>query len=637
VVNVEVVVMKGEVSAAFLLLAGGLAGCGGAGSGGTTRQTVTFTIGGFVNNLNSSPLKLQDNGGDTITVPTYGFFTFPTPLPGGSTYNVTILSQPPNGETCSVQSGTGTANANISSILVNCYPPITVGGAVFGLSGSGLALQNNGSDTLQIQSNGTFQFSSTIHYGQSYDVTVSAQPANPAQRCTVTNPSGSSEQSNVTNVLISCGSAEAKWAWMGGSQSTVLDGVYGQLGVPAAGNNPGARAEGTSWTDPSGNFWLFGGSNKDFVSNLNDLWRYSNGEWTWISGSSADDNQLGIYGTEGVPGTMNVPGARVDAASWTDRAGNLWLFGGYGVTPSTSYCYFNDLWKFSNNQWTWISGSSQPDQPPVYGTLGVAAAANVPGARSGAMTWVDVNGDLWLFGGFDVNIYGNGGSSRDQNDLWKFSGGKWTWMGGPNDPTTQAPGVYGTRGTPAAANIPGARADGATWTDASGAFWLFGGSGVDSAGTFGILNDLWRYKGGEWTWMSGSNVVGDLGTFGTMGVPDPANVPSARLGASAWVDSAGDFWIFGGGGNDRNGNDAGLNDLWRYSGGQWTYMSGSQLALQPPSYGPLGQVSAESLPGGCGWNVHWMDKAGRLWVYCLNDNDQEGLYTSANDLWMYQP
>jgi hypothetical protein len=628
--------MKGGEYACLLALPMVLAGCGSGGSGGGTPPPVMYTISGFVNNLNNSPLKLQDNGGDTITVQNYGSFTFPTPLRGGSTYNVTVLSQPPNGETCSVQSGSGTANADINSILVNCFPPMTVGGAVFGLSGSGLALQNNGSDTLQIQSNGPFQFSATINYGQSYNVTVSTQPANPTQRCTVTNASGSSEQSNVTNVLVSCGSAEAKWAWMGGSQSTVLDGVYGQQGVPSAGNNPGARDEATSWTDPAGNFWLFGGSNKDFVSNLNDLWRYSNGEWTWISGSNADDNQQGFYGMPGTASSANVPGARVDAASWTDSAGNLWLFGGYGVV-SGNYHWFNDLWEFSNDQWTWISGSSQTDQPPVYGMQGIAAAANVPGARLGAMTWVDAKNDLWLFGGRDVNIYSNGGSSADQNDLWKFSGSQWTWMGGPNDPTTQAPGVYGAQGTPASANIPGARQDGATWTDSSGAFWLFGGEGVDSTGTLGILNDLWRYKEGQWTWMSGSNLVGDLGTFGTMGVPDPANVPSARAAASAWIDSAGNFWIFGGSGYDRHGNDAGLNDLWRYSGGQWTYMSGSQLALQPPSYGPLGAVSAESLPGGCSWNVHWMDKAGRFWAYCFNDNSQDGLVTTANDLWVYQP
>jgi len=34
--------------------------------------------------------------------------------------------------------------------------------------------------------------------------------------------------------------------------------------------------------------------------------------------------------------------------------------------------------------------------------------------------------------------------------------------------------------------------DGVGWRDANGAFWLFGGTGKDSTGTFGGLNDLWQ-------------------------------------------------------------------------------------------------------------------------------------------------
>jgi hypothetical protein len=50
---------------------------------------------------------------------------------------------------------------------------------------------------------------------------------------------------------------------------------------------------------------------------------------------------------------------------------------------------------------------------------------------------------------------------------------EWTWMGGSNTsgsvgPTT--PGVYGTLGTPAAANIPGIRWGASNWTDSSGFF-----------------------------------------------------------------------------------------------------------------------------------------------------------------------
>jgi hypothetical protein len=67
-------------------------------------------------------------------------------------------------------------------------------------------------------------------------------------------------------------------------------------------------------------------------------------------------------------------------------------------------------------------------------------------------------------------------------------------MGGSS--TGNAKGVYGTLGTPSAGNIPGARGiDNAavTWTDNGGNFWLFGGLGNDSTGTYHMLNDLWRY------------------------------------------------------------------------------------------------------------------------------------------------
>jgi hypothetical protein len=55
-------------------------------------------------------------------------------------------------------------------------------------------------------------------------------------------------------------------------------------------------------------------------------------------------------------------------------------------------------------------------------------------------------------------------------------------------------GTYGTLGTPNPSNIPGARRYPAAWIDAQGNLWLFDGHGYDSAGTFGQLNDLCKYK-----------------------------------------------------------------------------------------------------------------------------------------------
>ena len=54
-------------------------------------------------------------------------------------------------------------------------------------------------------------------------------------------------------------------------------------------------------------------------------------------------------------------------------------------------------------------------------------------------------------------------------------------------------GSYGIQGTASAGNVPGARVSVATWADASGSLWLFGGYGDDSANAQGgDLNDLWK-------------------------------------------------------------------------------------------------------------------------------------------------
>ena len=68
----------------------------------------------------------------------------------------------------------------------------------------------------------------------------------------------------------------------------------------------------------------------------------------------------------------------------------------------------------------------------------------------------------------------------------------------------------------------------------------------------GLLNYLWRYDtiNGQWAWKSGSNVINQLGVYGTRGISGALNMPGARLAAITWVDSSGTFWLFGGTGYD---------------------------------------------------------------------------------------
>jgi hypothetical protein len=87
--------------------------------------------------------------------------------------------------------------------------PYTVGGTVSGLVGTGLVLQNNGGDNLNITANGPFTFATALANGSPYNVTVLTQPTGPAQTCTVTNGSGTISGANVTNVQVTC--AIAQW------------------------------------------------------------------------------------------------------------------------------------------------------------------------------------------------------------------------------------------------------------------------------------------------------------------------------------------------------------------------------------------------------------------------------------------
>ena len=203
-----------------------------------------------------------------------------------------------------------------------------------------------------------------------------------------------------TFILIAQITPNSQWTWMKGDSISGVASIYGTQGIASNSNKPGARHGAVSWTDLSGNLWLFGGRYNTpslIDENVNDLWKYtpSTNQWTYIKGGSGP-----IYGTKGIAATDNKPGGRNGAVSWTDNSGNLWLFGGYGLA-SNGVDELNDLWKYdpANNMWTWMKGDSISGVAGVYGTQGVASSANKPPARDGAVSWSDGLGNLWLLEG----------------------------------------------------------------------------------------------------------------------------------------------------------------------------------------------------------------------------------------------
>jgi N-acetylneuraminic acid mutarotase len=301
---------------------------------------------------------------------------------------------------------------------------------------------------------------------------------------------------------------------------------------------------------------------------FNDLWEYevSSAQWIWVGGSNTAAG-AGSYGTAGLAAAGNSPPARTGAISWVDSAGIFWLFGGAQLNSNGSYlAVLNDLWSYNptTSLWTWIGGSNTPNAVGVYGTQGAAAASNVPGARTGSSIWLDASGNVWLFGGLGLS---QSGVVQDYNDLWEYNpgSGQWTWVGGSD--VGNAAGVYGTRRAGAAGNGPGARVSAVSWTDHSGNLWLFGGYGYAQVGNLGVLDDLWEYNPSSsvWTWIGGASSTAAYGTYGKQGIPASGNTPGAREQAVGWLDSSGNFWLFGGFGFDSFDVEDDLNDLWRFS------------------------------------------------------------------------
>jgi N-acetylneuraminic acid mutarotase len=425
------------------------------------------------------------------------------------------------------------------------------------------------------------------------------------------------------------------WSWVGGANVVNQSGVYGTQGTASSSNAPGAREAAVSWTDSSGKLWLFGGGGYDAAGTfglLNDLWSFDGSNWTWVNGATTV-NQAGVYGTQGTAAASNVPGAREGSTTWIDAGGNLWLFGGYGLDASGLLRGdLNDLWKFDRNNWTWVSGASSTQQAGSYGTQGITDPSNAPGSRDGAVAWTDSSGNIWLFGGAGLDAAGTSGGL---NDLWKFDGSQWVWINGSD--LVNQPGLYGTQGMASPANAPGARSFPASWTDGSGHFWLFGGVGFDSAATLGELSDLWEFDGSNWIWVSGANVAGQTGVYGTQGTASASTWPGSRWEASFRTDASGNLWLFGGFGFDSAATEADLNDLWKFDGQKWKWVSGGNLAKQTGVYGTKGTASQSNLPGARRSSVSWIDKSGNVWVFGGLGYDSTGQISELNDLWRFQP
>lgn len=182
-----------------LALAAGLAACGG----GNDNLLLT----GSVISLTKDGLVLQNNGGQTVTVPAgASSFIFPERIGTESDYEVTIKTQP-TGAKCEVRGGKGRAGMyNVTNtIFVLCTTnAFNLGGTVTGLTAAstGLVLAN-GADTLSVAAGATsFTMPTKVADGAPYGVTVLTQPA--GRSCSVADGVGLMGSADLTSVKVSC-------------------------------------------------------------------------------------------------------------------------------------------------------------------------------------------------------------------------------------------------------------------------------------------------------------------------------------------------------------------------------------------------------------------------------------------------
>ncbi len=608
-------------------------------------------------------IELQDNAGDNLFVTGDVPFTFPTQFTYGTTYFVNEFlfpslnrSQP---ESCSIWNATALVTADVSNVQVDCQhddwawmfpssspslnaygdaslstltagstvssPPFSgesnsssPGGRDFPMSwidnhgyrwlfgGYGFEVSHTGSDGMPGFLNDMWVWPTTPSSGTD-DGWWSPGGWIPADLPILTTNNGTTVtySADIDPLQTKNGSAVYPSAVGSGTACGVSSGTC---------TVPGSRWGGVTWTDSSGNLWLFGGEDANEML-MNDIWEFDAGnpacdydqtygsgtftncEWIWQGGSQVGDQPTT---NTAVGATNGFPGGRWGAAFYTDTNHNLWMFGGQGVDSGSNIGLLNDLWECTSPCTTWklVAGTTLANQDGIFPTA--TGGTGTPGGRQNGVLWVDSSGNVWLFGGWGLDSVGTTatglGPQNTQigailNDLWEYSASaqQWIWVSGSN--TADQNGVYGIQGTSnltlnaSATNMPGSRWGAVGWVDPDSSagtnLFLFGGFGLGSQSSqpTGFLNDVWEYQSssGQWIWWKGSTDVNQPGTY----ITSPQNFfqfnyvnneIGARRGAAMWLDTNplhpdyGQLYIFGGQGYVSSGGSYGdLNDLWRYT------------------------------------------------------------------------
>ena len=422
-------------------------------------------------------------------------------------------------------------------------------------------------------------------------------------------------------IILNAQNANAQnWQFRKGTQALNSNPVYNTQGIANATTSPGARIGMAGFADPSAQtLYLFGGQNGSSLYNSTFVYNTGTGSWNYTTGA----NTANAGGVAPTGNGNEYPAARSGMgyiALPQGTSGRMIISGGLSVGSDNSTTGLtNAIWSTSTTtpNYTYHLGAYQSSSFNFIGNYSGGQGGIFPGCTNYPCLFTEAAlTQKWEFGGIDADGFTNNAMLRAAN----LNANTFTRVAG--SPNREDPGSYNGQGN---AGTPAARAYAAYWRDASGNFWIFGGSNP----TQGKFNDLWRFNPttSVFTLIKGT-AASNTASYGTINTSTASNFPPARELAAAVVGSDGKFYIFGG----ANGTSY-YNDLWQYdpTTNKWTWLKGSNT---PNAFATEynGANSPTATPGATKGAMAWRVNT-TMWIYGGEGYVASGSVGRLADLW----
>jgi gliding motility-associated-like protein len=191
--------------------------------------------------------------------------------------------------------------------------------------------------------------------------------------------------------------ATLQWTWMAGNSVPYSPSTFTAQCLPGNGTPQSVYENRVNWRDQCGRFWSLSGATLDSAVSVNNttststLWCFDpqTFQFVWVSGPLTSGAPA-VYGTQGVPSTLNRPASLAGANSFISASGDFWLCSGLEMYQGASTR--NTMWRY------------QPDPScPVFPVLSTINLSQPPaGCAPYAVQFApSVNGNysfFWDFG-----------------------------------------------------------------------------------------------------------------------------------------------------------------------------------------------------------------------------------------------